>query len=163
AFVRDPVVHAGAFSASAAYLSAKATSQPEFMNLSPEMSRRARSLAVWATLRAYGRDGYRSMVERHLALAQRVAAQVDGAPDLERSLRLRRRARGRRRRLRGRGGHRCWRRSWSLGAGFSRLLEPAREPFHLAVAAIEPVDDLQKDLVLVHEVVHQSLRLFFCF
>jgi len=84
AFIRDPVVHAGAFSATAAYLSAKAQSQPEFMNLGPEMSRRARSLAVWATLRAYGRDGYRSMVERHLALAQRVAAQVDGAPDLER-------------------------------------------------------------------------------
>ncbi len=84
AFVRDPVLHAGAFSASAAYLSAKAASQPEFMNLSPEMSRRARSLAVWATLRAYGREGYRFMVERHLRLAQRVADQVDAAPDLER-------------------------------------------------------------------------------
>ncbi|TMD71918.1 MAG: aspartate aminotransferase family protein, partial [Chloroflexi bacterium] len=35
-------------------------------------------------LRAYGRDGYRAMVERHLELAQRVASQVDDAPDLER-------------------------------------------------------------------------------
>ena len=50
AFVRDPVLHAGAFSASAAYLSAKDASQPEFMNLSPEMSRRARSLAGIARL-----------------------------------------------------------------------------------------------------------------
>jgi glutamate/tyrosine decarboxylase-like PLP-dependent enzyme len=48
------------------------------------MSRRARAIPVWATLRAYGRDGYRAMVERHLALAQRVARQVDAAPDLER-------------------------------------------------------------------------------
>ena len=48
------------------------------------MSRRARALPVWATLRAYGRSGYRELVERHLALAQRLAAQVDAAPELER-------------------------------------------------------------------------------
>lgn len=84
AFVRDPTLHAGTFSASAAYLGAEALARPVFGNLSPEMSRRARSLPVWATLRAYGRDGYREMVERHLRLAQRVAQQVDEAPDLER-------------------------------------------------------------------------------
>jgi glutamate/tyrosine decarboxylase-like PLP-dependent enzyme len=84
AFVRDPVIHAGAFSASAAYLHSESTDRPIFGNLSPEMSRRARSLPVWATLRAYGRDGYRAMVERHLKLAQRVAQQVDEAADLER-------------------------------------------------------------------------------
>jgi glutamate/tyrosine decarboxylase-like PLP-dependent enzyme len=50
----------------------------------PESSRRARALPIWATLRAYGRDGYRAMVERHLDLAQRMAALVDAAPDLER-------------------------------------------------------------------------------
>ena len=48
------------------------------------MSRRARALTVWATLRAYGRDGYRAMVERHLDLAQRLAARVDEEPELER-------------------------------------------------------------------------------
>lgn len=84
AFVRDPVVHAGAFSSTAAYLRTEPTDRPVFGNLSPEMSRRARALPVWATLRAYGRDGYRAMVERHLQLAQRVARQVDEAPDLER-------------------------------------------------------------------------------
>ena len=84
AFVRDAVVHAGAFSATAAYLRTEPTDRPVFGNLSPEMSRRARALPVWATLRAYGRDGYRAMVERHLRLAQRVAQQVDEAPDLER-------------------------------------------------------------------------------
>lgn len=84
AFVRDADLHAGAFSASAAYLGTELLSRPVFGNLGPEMSRRARALPVWATLRAYGRDGYRSMVERHLALAQRVARQVDDAPELER-------------------------------------------------------------------------------
>lgn len=84
AFVRDPNLHAGAFSASAAYLGTEALARPVFGNLSPEMSRRARALPVWATLRAYGRDGYRAMVERHVRLAQRVAQQVDEAADLER-------------------------------------------------------------------------------
>lgn len=50
----------------------------------PESSRRARSMPIWATLAAYGRDGYRAMVERQLDLAQRLARLVDAAPDLER-------------------------------------------------------------------------------
>jgi len=83
-FVRDAGLHAGPFSSGAAYLGKEAMARPVFGNLVPEMSRRARALPVWATLRAYGRDGYRAMVERHLELAQRVASQVDDAPDLER-------------------------------------------------------------------------------
>jgi glutamate/tyrosine decarboxylase-like PLP-dependent enzyme len=50
----------------------------------PESSRRARALPIWATLQAYGREGYRAMVERHLDLAQRMAELVDDATDLER-------------------------------------------------------------------------------
>ena len=84
AFVRDPALHEGAFSARAAYLGTETSARPVFGNLGPEMSRRARALPVWATLRAYGRRGYREMVERHLRLARRVAEQVDAAPDLER-------------------------------------------------------------------------------
>jgi glutamate/tyrosine decarboxylase-like PLP-dependent enzyme len=53
------------------------------MMLSPEMSRRARSLAVWATLAAYGRQGYQAMVERHVALARRLADQVLADSDFE--------------------------------------------------------------------------------
>ena len=84
AFVRDQPLHAAAFSASAAYLGMESQARPVFGSLGPEMSRRARALPVWASLRAYGRDGLRDMVERHMRLARRVADQVDAAPDLER-------------------------------------------------------------------------------
>jgi glutamate/tyrosine decarboxylase-like PLP-dependent enzyme len=84
AFVHDAEPHRGAFSATAAYLGREESERPVFSNLAPEMSRRARALAVWATLRAYGRSGYRSMIERHCGLARRLADQVDADPDLER-------------------------------------------------------------------------------
>jgi glutamate/tyrosine decarboxylase-like PLP-dependent enzyme len=82
-FVRDPELLDGFFSQSAAYLTTD-EARPNLMARTPESSQRARGIAVWATLRAYGRDGYRRMVEGHLDLAQRVAARVDQAPDLER-------------------------------------------------------------------------------
>jgi glutamate/tyrosine decarboxylase-like PLP-dependent enzyme len=68
----------------AAYLPTAGDPHPNFGFLSPENSRRARALVVWATLKAYGRTGYRQMVERHLALAQHLAGRVDAAEDLER-------------------------------------------------------------------------------
>ncbi|CAN5669637.1 pyridoxal-dependent decarboxylase [soil metagenome] len=84
AFIRDPSLQPAVFGSGAAYLPDVDDPRPNFGFLGPEMSRRARSFPVWATLRAYGRDGYRSIVERHLDLAQRLAARVDDAPDLER-------------------------------------------------------------------------------
>jgi glutamate/tyrosine decarboxylase-like PLP-dependent enzyme len=50
----------------------------------PENSRRARALALWATLRAYGRNGYQTMIEGYLDLAQHLSTRVDAAPVLER-------------------------------------------------------------------------------
>ena len=83
AFLRDETLLAKTFRATAAYLPRLDHPYPIFGYLGPEMSRRARALATWATLRAYGRSGYRAMVERHLALAQRVGERVEAAPDLE--------------------------------------------------------------------------------
>ena len=83
AFVRDASLLSSAFAIGAAYLP-KPGEHPMFAAMGPEASRRARGIAVWATLRAYGRNGYRAMVERHLALAQHLARKVDEAPDLER-------------------------------------------------------------------------------
>jgi glutamate/tyrosine decarboxylase-like PLP-dependent enzyme len=77
AFVREGRYLRPPFQLTAAYL-------PTDERPAPEASRRARSLAVWATLRAYGRSGYRTMVERHLELAERLSERVDAEPELER-------------------------------------------------------------------------------
>jgi glutamate/tyrosine decarboxylase-like PLP-dependent enzyme len=84
AFVREMERLPRALNVGAPYLPSTEDPNPNFGFLSPENSRRARALAVWATLRAYGRAGYRGMVERHLALAKHLAERVDRAPELER-------------------------------------------------------------------------------
>jgi glutamate/tyrosine decarboxylase-like PLP-dependent enzyme len=84
AFVRGMDRLPRALNVGAPYLPAPDDPHPNFGFLAPENSRRARALAVWATLRAYGRAGYREMVERHLALALHLAGRVDTAPELER-------------------------------------------------------------------------------
>ncbi len=84
AFVRDEALLRGAFGSSAAYYVGGGDDQPNFALVAPESSRKARAFAVWATLRAYGKSGYRAMVERHVGLARRIAQRVDEADDLER-------------------------------------------------------------------------------
>jgi glutamate/tyrosine decarboxylase-like PLP-dependent enzyme len=85
AFLREPARLAAAFGMpGAAYLPAPDDPRGGYALLGPESSRRARALPIWATLAAYGRSGYQAMVERHLDLAQHLAALVDAAPDLER-------------------------------------------------------------------------------
>ena len=84
AFVRDVERLPRALNVGAPYLPSADPERPSYGFLSPENSRRARALSVWATLRAYGRAGYRAMVERHLGLAQHLARRVDKAPELER-------------------------------------------------------------------------------
>jgi glutamate/tyrosine decarboxylase-like PLP-dependent enzyme len=84
AFLREPQRLAATFAEQAAYLGSADDEHPSWGFLGPEGSRRARALAIWATLRAYGRSGYRQLVERHLDLARHLAARVDAEPQLER-------------------------------------------------------------------------------
>jgi glutamate/tyrosine decarboxylase-like PLP-dependent enzyme len=67
------------FKSPSAYLPPTAVDPLAFQNMSPENSRRVRALPAWVTLRAYGRSGYRELVERNCALAelfgQRIAAE----------------------------------------------------------------------------------------
>jgi glutamate/tyrosine decarboxylase-like PLP-dependent enzyme len=79
AFVRDPALLTSVFGSTASYLPVDEV----YSFRAPELSRRARSLAVWATLAAYGRSGYRAIVERCLDNAAHVAGAVEAADDLE--------------------------------------------------------------------------------
>jgi len=84
AFLREPERLPRTFNVGAPYLPSPDDPRPNPGFLAPENSRRARAFAVWATLRAYGRSGYREMVERHLRLARHLADRIDAAPRLER-------------------------------------------------------------------------------
>jgi glutamate/tyrosine decarboxylase-like PLP-dependent enzyme len=80
AFVREDRWRRDAFAETADYLPALDDPRQVFAYQAPEGSRRARALAVWATLRAYGAEGYRAMVERHLDLAEHLARRIDAEP-----------------------------------------------------------------------------------
>ncbi|MFI7601721.1 pyridoxal phosphate-dependent decarboxylase family protein [Actinoplanes sp. NPDC049681] len=85
ALIREPQRLGSAFGMpGAAYLPGPQDPGGGYGLYGPESSRRARALPIWATLAAYGRDGYRAMVERHLDLARHLARRVDEADDLER-------------------------------------------------------------------------------
>jgi glutamate/tyrosine decarboxylase-like PLP-dependent enzyme len=84
AFVKDPTLQIKVFGSGAAYLPSLDGPDIDWGYMGPEMSRRARSIAVWATLRAYGREGYQQIVENDLDVARHLAERVDEAPDLER-------------------------------------------------------------------------------
>jgi glutamate/tyrosine decarboxylase-like PLP-dependent enzyme len=83
AFVRDHGLMARAFRYSANYLPDENDTRPTPGSIGPESSRRARSFAVWATLKAYGREGQRRLVEQCLDIAAHFADLVRAADDLE--------------------------------------------------------------------------------
>jgi glutamate/tyrosine decarboxylase-like PLP-dependent enzyme len=84
AFIREDRWRRDAFAEQADYLPPLDDPRPVYAYRVPEGSRRARALVVWATLRAYGADGYRAMVERHLDLATHLARRIDAEPGFER-------------------------------------------------------------------------------
>jgi glutamate/tyrosine decarboxylase-like PLP-dependent enzyme len=49
-----------------------------YLNLGPENSRRLRALPAWFSLRAYGKNGYRWIVENNITLANLFASLIEG-------------------------------------------------------------------------------------
>jgi glutamate/tyrosine decarboxylase-like PLP-dependent enzyme len=78
-FVADREAHRAAISVTAAYLVQDRGGPREPMDWTPEFSRRARGLALYATLRALGRDGVAELVDRLCACAERFAQQLGDA------------------------------------------------------------------------------------
>ena len=78
AFVRHPGALPAAMSITADYLpSAGAGRSPS--DYTPELSRRARGVEVWAALRSLGRSGLAAMLDRNCRQARRFAARLAGA------------------------------------------------------------------------------------
>lgn len=57
--------------------------QPDFSNLTPENSRRFRALPAWFTLKAYGKAGYRQLVEQNSAFALELGKRITDSPFFE--------------------------------------------------------------------------------
>jgi glutamate/tyrosine decarboxylase-like PLP-dependent enzyme len=77
AFVRDPEHLRAAMAATAAYLIEGEGREP--YHYTPEMSRRARGIEVWAALRSLGRSGLADLVERTCSYASQFAEGLQAA------------------------------------------------------------------------------------
>ncbi|MGX5820647.1 pyridoxal phosphate-dependent decarboxylase family protein [Chitinophaga lutea] len=75
-FTRHPLLQLAVFqNAGAAYLGDPAQ-RFNFINYAPENSRRLRSLPAWFSLKAYGAEGYRDIVEQNIRLAQQLGERI---------------------------------------------------------------------------------------
>lgn len=78
AFVRDGDALRAAMAVTAEYLPTE-SAQRNPSDYTPELSRRARGVEVWAALLALGRDGVDEMVARHCRQARRFAERLSAA------------------------------------------------------------------------------------
>ncbi|MDQ6834252.1 MAG: aminotransferase class V-fold PLP-dependent enzyme [Chloroflexota bacterium] len=77
AFVRDPEMLRAAMSLTAAYLQQSDGREPN--HYTPEASRRARAVDIWAALRSLGRSGLADLIERTCQYAARLAEGLSAA------------------------------------------------------------------------------------
>jgi glutamate/tyrosine decarboxylase-like PLP-dependent enzyme len=83
AIVAHPAPHRAAMISGAAYLVRSTGEARDPNDWTPELSRRARGFAVYATLRALGRRGIRELIEGSCAIARSMAARLTELPGTE--------------------------------------------------------------------------------
>jgi glutamate/tyrosine decarboxylase-like PLP-dependent enzyme len=82
-FTRHLALQEKTFRASAAYLESASSGLPDLLQRTPESSRRFRALPVWMTLMAYGRDGYREIVECTCGIAESLGRWISASADFD--------------------------------------------------------------------------------
>src|SRR3954454_5694816 len=82
-FVADPSAHQAAMSLIGSYLQAGAAGERDAYNFTPESSRRARGIPVYAALRALGRSGVASVIDGCCAHARRFADALRGLDGID--------------------------------------------------------------------------------
>ena len=82
AIIRDSQAHRRAMTAAASYLPEVAAGERDPSHFVPELSRRARGFPSWAMIRHLGRAGIAAMIERHCALARRIAQALESEPGI---------------------------------------------------------------------------------
>lgn len=83
AIVRNRAAHARAMSIETSYLPSATEEEHQPSSYVPELSRRARGFAAWATIRSFGRSGIVEMIERHCDFAAAMARECEQIPGIQ--------------------------------------------------------------------------------
>ncbi len=83
AFCRNPAAHMASMSMKASYFEGQGAWGRDASDWTPESSRRARALTVYAALRSLGREGVADLVDRCCDLAGRFADAISDLPGCE--------------------------------------------------------------------------------
>ncbi|GGF30258.1 pyridoxal phosphate-dependent decarboxylase family protein [Williamsia phyllosphaerae] len=79
-FCAHPEAHRAALRTTADYLTAAADGARDPADYTPDLSRRARALVLWATLRHLGTDGVADLIDRSCAHAATLASRLSTVP-----------------------------------------------------------------------------------